>query len=170
MYTKPVLARYSMIAITLLLLPLICTASGRKATKVSSHAITKANSPSQQETQIRAVLEYQRKAWNEGDLEKFMSGYWHSPKLTFFGNSRQNGWEETLEHYRKTYKTEGSEMGKLVFSEIEIQTFSKDSAFVRGQWELTMSGGKKPHGLFTLIFRRFNEGWKIIHDHSSLSQ
>ena len=42
-----------------------------------------------------------------------------------------------------------------------------DAAVVRGRWHLTMSDGKTPHGLFTLVFRKFSDGWRIVHDHSS---
>ena len=117
---------------------------------------------------IRAVLDAQVAAWNAGKLEEFMDGYWRSPNLTFFSGGRKlSGWDATIERYRKTYQAEGREMGKLVFSDLDIQLLGADAAVVRGRWELTMSDGKKPGGLYTLIFRRFKEGWKIVHDHTS---
>lgn len=117
---------------------------------------------------IRAVLDAQVAAWNAGKLEEFMDGYWRSPNLTFFSGGRKlSGWDATIERYRKTYQAEGREMGKLVFSDLDIQPLGPDAAVVRGRWELTMSDGKKPGGLYTLIFRRFREGWKIVHDHTS---
>jgi beta-aspartyl-peptidase (threonine type) len=61
-------------------------------------------------------------------------------------------------------------MGKLVFSDLDIQQLGPNAAVVRGRWELTMSDGNKPGGLYTLIFRRFKQGWKIIHDHTSSNQ
>jgi ketosteroid isomerase-like protein len=72
-----------------------------------------------------------------------------------------------LERYRKRYLAEGREMGTLQFSDLDVESLGGDSAFVRGAWQLTTADGKNPHGLFTLIFRRFPEGWKIIHDHTS---
>jgi uncharacterized protein (TIGR02246 family) len=120
---------------------------------------------------IRAVLEAQVAAWNAGRLEEFMSGYWRSPRLTFFsGGSRQQGWDATLERYRKTYQAEGREMGRLAFTELDVQVLGGGSAVVRGRWGLTLSDGKQPGGLFTLVFRRFKDGWKITHDHTSASQ
>ena len=117
------------------------------------------------ESAIRSVLEQQVAAWNKGDIEGFMRGYWMSKDLTFFsGGSETHGWSETLERYRKSYKTAGHEMGQLTFGDIRIEMLSPDSAFVRGTWKLTMSDGKTPHGLFTLIFRKFPDGWRIIHD------
>lgn len=120
---------------------------------------------------IGRVLQTQQDAWNRQDLESFMTGYWNSPDLTFFsGASIASGWQGALERYRKTYQGAGKEMGKLEFSDLRIESLGKDSAFVRGAWHLTMSDGKTPHGLFTLIFRRFPDGWKIIHDHTSAAQ
>jgi ketosteroid isomerase-like protein len=119
---------------------------------------------------VQQVLQQQQAAWNHGDLEGFMSGYWNSPELTFFGAEKTAGWQATLERYRKRYQTGGREMGKLEFSDLQIVALGPDSAFVRGSWKLSMSDGKTPHGLFTLIFRRFPDGWKIVHDHSSQEQ
>jgi ketosteroid isomerase-like protein len=120
---------------------------------------------------VEKVLRDQAAAWNHHDLESFMQGYWNSPDLTFFSGAKvTSGWQSTLERYRKTYQSEGSEMGKLEFSDLNIKAMGPDAALVRGSWQLTLSDGKTPHGVFTLIFRRFPEGWKIVHDHTSAAQ
>jgi ketosteroid isomerase-like protein len=117
---------------------------------------------------VEQVLHLQQEAWNHHDLEAFMSGYWNSAELTFFsGADKTSGWQSTLERYRKRYQSEGREMGQLEFSDLNIQELAPDAAFVRGAFHLTMSNGETRHGLFTLIFRRFPEGWKIVHDHTS---
>jgi uncharacterized protein (TIGR02246 family) len=121
-----------------------------------------------QESSVQQVLQQQRAAWNRHDLEAFVTGYWNSPDLTFFGTHKTSGWQATLDRYRQTYQGEGHEMGKLEFSDLQIEALAPDAAFVRGGWTLTLSGGKTPHGWFTLVFRRFPEGWKIVHDHTSL--
>lgn len=118
--------------------------------------------------EIRAVIMKQQEAWNRGDLEAFMSGYWNSPELTFFSGARESkGWQAALDRYKKSYQGAGHEMGKLEFANLRIEMLGKDSAFVRGEFHLTMSDGKTPHGLFTLIFRKFPDGWKIVHDQSA---
>jgi beta-aspartyl-peptidase (threonine type) len=72
-----------------------------------------------------------------------------------------------LLRYRQRYKSEGKEMGKLEFQDLTIDLLSPRSGIVRGKWQLTMSDGKQPHGLFTLILKRMLEGWRIVHDHTS---
>ncbi|MBI1739717.1 MAG: nuclear transport factor 2 family protein [Acidobacteriales bacterium] len=117
---------------------------------------------------IRKVIEEQQQAWNRGDLEAFMAGYWNSPELTFFSGAHESrGWQAALDRYKKSYQGAGREMGKLEFSGLRIEMLGPKSAFVRGEFHLAMSDGKTPHGLFTLIFRKFPDGWKIVHDHSA---
>jgi ketosteroid isomerase-like protein len=122
-------------------------------------------------TEVRRILEDQQQAWNRHDLEAFMSGYWNSPDLTFFSGAQQTaGWQGALDRYRRNYQQAGKEMGRLEFRELKIEALGNDAAFARGAWHLTMSDGKTPHGLFTLIFRKFPEGWKIVHDHTSAAE
>jgi uncharacterized protein (TIGR02246 family) len=119
---------------------------------------------------IERVLNDQQKAWNRHDLEAFMAGYWKSSDLTFFsGTDERDGWQAALERYLAAYASPGRSMGSLQFSNLRVQVMGQDCAFVRGAWKLTMPDGKTPHGLFTLVFRKFPEGWKIIHDHTSVA-
>ncbi len=117
---------------------------------------------------IRKVIEDQQAAWNRQDLEAFMGGYWNSPELTFFSGAHEsNGWQAALNRYKKNYQGAGREMDKLEFTNLRIEMLGQEAAFVRGEFHLTMSDGKTPHGLFTLIFRKFPDGWRIVHDHSA---
>ena len=120
---------------------------------------------------IEHVLEQQVDAWNRHDLPAFMQGYWHSPELTFFAGGQVNrGWDAALERYRKVYQAEGREMGKLEFADLNVEVLGRDAAFVRGAYRLTMRDGKQPHGIFTLVFRKFQEGWRIVHDHTCAAE
>ena len=120
---------------------------------------------------VEQVLRTQQEAWNRHDLEGFMAGYWNSAELTFFSGAKQTaGWQATLDRYKGTYASPGHEMGKLEFSGLRIELLGADAAFVRGAWGLTMADGKTPHGLFTLVFRKFADGWKIVHDHTSAAE
>lgn len=119
---------------------------------------------------IERVLRDQQNAWNRHDLQAFMAGYWNSPDLTFFsGAEERDGWQATLERYTAAYASPGRAMGELQFSSLRVEVLGQQCAFVRGAWKLTMPDGKTPHGLFTLVFRKFSEGWKIIHDHTSVA-
>jgi ketosteroid isomerase-like protein len=142
---------------------MLLTAHGQVAAPGASHSTV--------ESEVEHVLRTQVEAWNRHDLDAFMAGYWNSPELTFFSGAKENhGWQATMDRYRATYTSPGHEMGKLEFSGLRIEMLGADAAFVRGAWQLTMSDGKTPHGLFTLVFRRFPEGWKIVHDHTSAAE
>ena len=96
-----------------------------------------------------------------------MAGYWKSDDLTFFsGKDQTKGWKATLERYRKRYQADGKEMGKLAFRDLQIEVLGPDSAYVRGRWQLEMKK-EKLGGLFTLIFKKTPDGWRIVHDHTS---
>jgi beta-aspartyl-peptidase (threonine type) len=115
---------------------------------------------------VRAVLDAQVAAWNRGDIEGFMDGYWRSPETVFVsGDTVTHGWAVVLDRYKKGYDTR-EKMGTLAFSDLEIKVIGKDTAVALGRWQLTRAKDT-PHGRFTLIFRRIQEGWRIIHDHTS---
>jgi ketosteroid isomerase-like protein len=119
---------------------------------------------------VRQVLDSQVAAWNKGDLKGFMAGYWKSEKLTFFsGDKIERGWQATYDRYQKRYQAEGREMGKLTFSDLDIVMIGEDTSWVRGRWKLVTSK-ETPGGLFTLIVKKFPEGWRIVHDHTSAGQ
>lgn len=116
--------------------------------------------------EIKAVMNAQVAAWNAGDIDSFMRGYWNSPELVFVsGASVTKGWQPTLDRYKVRYDSR-AKMGTLLFSDLEVEVLSKDAAVVLGSWALTRDGDN-PHGKFTLIFRRFKTGWRIVHDHTS---
>lgn len=122
----------------------------------------------QEEIEIRQVLDIQVQAWNKGDLEAFMLTYWDSEKLSYFsGGQPLRGRTELLSRYRGTYQSEESEMGILTFSGIEISRLGGEFALARGQWHLERKKLDNVEGLFTLVLKKFPDGWKIIHDHSS---
>ena len=116
--------------------------------------------------EISAVLKMQQDAWNRGDIDAFMDGYSRSDETLFVsGDDVTRGWQKVLDHYKKKY-SDRAEMGTLTFSSLEITPLSNDSAVALGSWKLNRANDQ-PHGRFTLIFRRFPEGWRIVHDHTS---
>jgi len=121
--------------------------------------------------EVRALLDAQVSAWNRGDLEAFMAGYWRSPELVFCsGATVTKGWDATLERYRKRYQAEGREMGRLTFDAIDVMALGEDAAFAHGAYRLRLRDGSEPNGLFTLVLRRFPDGFRIVHDHTSAAE
>jgi beta-aspartyl-peptidase (threonine type) len=118
--------------------------------------------------EVRAVWTAQVDAWNRGDLDGFMAGYWNSPDLVFFTNGAETrGWQETADRYRARYRSEGREMGTLDFPQLEFSALGGDAALARGRWRLKMSDGQESTGMTSVVFRRLPDGWRIVHDHSS---
>jgi ketosteroid isomerase-like protein len=115
---------------------------------------------------ISVVLSAQQTAWNRGDVDAFLVGYWHSPELTFSGSSGvARGWDGVLARYKKNYPDRGA-MGQLDFSELEFRFLGPDAALGLGQWHLKRETDDIG-GVFTLVWQHFPDGWKIIHDHTS---
>jgi len=116
---------------------------------------------------IRAVLSAQQAAWNRGDVDTFLVGYWRSPELTFSGSGGlARGWDAVLARYKKNYPDRAA-MGQLDFSELELRFLGPDAALVLGRWHLKREKDELG-GVFTLVWQRFPDGWKIIHDHTSV--
>jgi ketosteroid isomerase-like protein len=116
--------------------------------------------------EVRAVLDAQVAAWNRGDIDGFMDGYWRSPETVFVsGDSLTRGWQTVLDRYKKSYDSR-EKMGTLSFLEIDIKALGPERAIAVGRWQLA-GVTDTPHGRFTLILRRTPEGWRIMHDHTS---
>lgn len=119
--------------------------------------------------EIEALLYRQVEAWNQGNIEGYMEGYWQSDSTLFSGGgSMIRGFNTVLERYRKRYPTREL-MGRLEFSDIAIQMLSPTIATVTGAWRLHRAGDA-PGGRFTLIVQKKPEGWRITHDHTSSEQ
>lgn len=115
---------------------------------------------------IRNVMQAQEKAWNNGDLDGFMEGYWHADSLRFIGSKGLTyGWDATLANYKKGYPDRAT-MGKLRFTLISIEKLSGKTAFVIGKWHLQREAGDLS-GHFTLLWRKIKGKWLIVADHSS---
>jgi ketosteroid isomerase-like protein len=115
---------------------------------------------------IESVLLRQEAAWDRGDVTAFMSGYWKSPGVRFIsGDKIVSGWNETLARYRAKYATR-AQMGTLGFSDLRVDMLAPDAALVVGRWQLKRAGDR-PHGVFSLVFRRISGSWVIVADHTS---
>lgn len=121
---------------------------------------------SKDETAIRNILATQTDAWNRGDIDSFMKGYWENDSLMFIGKSGVTyGWVNTLNNYKKGYPDTAA-MGQLMFTLIQVKKLSKQYYHVTGKWFLKRSIGDVG-GHYTLLFRKINGHWVIVSDHSS---
>ena len=154
-------SRRSILRIALIMLGLTLTARSTPAQSgPDSHAKDRAA--------ITQLIKDQQLSWNKGDIDTFVEAYWHSPDLTFSGSSGvQRGFEAVRARYKKVYPDK-STMGQLDFSDLEFHFIGNDGALVLGHWHLTRDKDKGDiGGVFSLVWQRFPEGWRIIHDHTS---
>lgn len=118
---------------------------------------------------IRAVLIAQRDAWNRGDLDGYLAGYERSPELVFTsGGKIRRGFAETAAKYRAKYGTDRSTMGHLEFEILQVQPLGDAGAIVLGRWKLTDTPNAAG-GVFSVALERTPAGWRIVHDHTSVS-
>lgn len=116
--------------------------------------------------EIRAVMEMQVAAWNRGDVDTFMTSYWKSDETLFVGaDGLVRGYDAVMARYRKSYP-DMKAMGHLTFSDLEVHVTCADAAFVVGQFHLVREKDN-PSGIFSLDFRKFSDGWKIVLDHTT---
>ena len=115
---------------------------------------------------IAHILSEQEAAWNRGDLDGYMQGYWNNDKMRFVsGKKFRYGWAETLAAYKKNYPDKAT-LGQLKFTIIDTKMLSNYAAIVVGRWELTRAKDK-PNGVFTLLVEKIDDRWVITHDHTS---
>jgi uncharacterized protein (TIGR02246 family) len=117
---------------------------------------------------VEAVLTTQAAAWNRGDLDAYMAGYARTGDLVFTsGGKVRRGWDETIEKYRAKYGTDPSTMGHLAFELLDVHPLGADGAVVLGRWTLTDTPNAAG-GIFTVVLERRPEGWRVVHDHTSV--
>lgn len=118
------------------------------------------------EDSVRTVLTSQVIAWNNGDIDGYMRGYWNSDETIFVsGGVVVRGYNQVLSRYKKNYNS-GEKMGTLLFDELDVRMITDSTAVAIGRWELTRMNDR-PWGRFTLILEKKPEGWRIVHDHTS---
>jgi ketosteroid isomerase-like protein len=117
---------------------------------------------------VKLVLSQQQQAWNQGNIDAFMQGYWKSDSLKFIGKKGiTKGWQQTYDNYKKGYPDQAS-MGQLLFDIIEVEQLSNTAVYVIGKWTLVHDESKgNVGGHFTLMFRKINKQWVIVSDHTS---
>lgn len=115
---------------------------------------------------IMNVMSLQQDAWNNGDIDSFMQGYLKSEELVFSGKSGPiYGWENTRKRYYSSYPNTQI-MGKLNFTVKKIRSISLNSAYLIGEYYLKRST-EDSYGHFTLLWKKVDDNWLIVSDHTS---
>jgi ketosteroid isomerase-like protein len=133
---------------------------------LSTAVFLTAATPQEKGVEIRRLLTEQVAAWNAGDIDGYMKGYWNSDSTVFVsGGNLTRGYRDVLARYHKSYNTR-EKMGKLEFSELLVRPVSPNLAVATGIWRLTRASDQ-PWGRFTLLIEKKAEGWRIVYDHTS---
>lgn len=115
---------------------------------------------------INALFEQQIRAWNDGNVNDFMLGYWNDERLIFVGSTGPTyGYQNTLEGYKKRYPDRAA-MGRLAFDILEKKQWDKRTIQVIGKFTLYREKDT-PTGHFSLLVRKIKGKWLIVSDHSS---
>jgi len=115
---------------------------------------------------LHGILGGQQNAWNQGNIRQFMDAYWNDEALTFSsGGKTTRGWQATYERYKSKYPDRAA-MGRLTFDALETSQIDEQAALTLGNWKLDKD--KPARGNFSLVWKRIDGQWKIVHDHSSL--
>jgi ketosteroid isomerase-like protein len=123
--------------------------------------------------EVEDMLHASAGSWNAGQLEGFLDDYWRSEDLTFSGaRGVTRGWEEVRRNYLESYWAPGVDRDSLRFEGIEVLPLGPDHALALGRYVLFRpedGGLERAGGYFSLVLRSMDEGWRIIHDHTSAS-
>jgi ketosteroid isomerase-like protein len=123
---------------------------------------------------IESLMSTQAAAWNRADIPSFMQVYDNSPDTTFIGATLRKGYGPILERYSKAYSTP-QQMGVLSYTSLEVRMLpgscgAAEYAVVTGNFHLERKAkgeAKKDDGIFSLVWHKGPQGWKILLDHTS---
>ncbi len=121
--------------------------------------------PAVEEKAIRELLKTQELAWNEGNIDGFMEGYWKSDSLMFVGSVITQGWNATLERYKRSYPDREA-MGQLDFTFYDFKFIDNEACLVTGRYHLKRTSDD-PTGMFTLLIKKIGGKWLVVYDHTS---
>lgn len=121
--------------------------------------------PASEEKAIKEVLKAQEFAWNSGNIDEFMEGYWKSDSLMFIGSSVKRGWQEASDGYKRSYPDRAT-MGQLDFTFYEFRFIDDKSCLITGRYHLKRATDD-PTGMFTLLLKKIDGKWLVVYDHTS---
>jgi ketosteroid isomerase-like protein len=104
------------------------------------------------------------------NVNEVMSVYWNNPQLALFNynGTVTKGWDQVRKNRESSYPQ--IKDVKLEVREKSVYMMGRDGALVTCQWTQSQTYKGTPEtvtGRMTLVFKRFAQGWKAIHLHSS---
>jgi ketosteroid isomerase-like protein len=166
---RPAPRRWAQFSLKTLILLTLLAAAFLSGWSAADPAASRGTTAEDAAAAIEAMLRLQAEAWNSGQIDRFMEHYWKSDELTFSaGGQTTRGWQNTLDRYRQRYPTV-ERMGRLTFDQLEVQPLGDAAALVLGQWHLARDGDALD-GNFSLIVRKIDGRWLIVHDHTSRAE
>ncbi|MCE3259095.1 MAG: L-asparaginase [Bacteroidetes bacterium] len=122
--------------------------------------------PQKEVATVRSLMNKQQDAWNQFNIEGFMAYYWKSDSLKFIGSKGLTyGWQKTLDNYKKGYPDKDA-MGQLTFEINSAELLGKSAVYVIGKWNIHKKDSDVG-GYFTLLWKKINNAWVIVADHTS---
>lgn len=119
------------------------------------------------ETRVRAMLDSSAAGWNGGELGTFMSVYLPTAQTTYVGGTGVRVGHESIRQRYAPLFTEGADRDSLRFEDLRVRAITDDVSVGVATWVLHDTTGVTGSGPFTLVLRRTDGGWRIVHDHSS---
>lgn len=138
---------------------------------VSSLSATSKTKDASPQDGVKDLLTMQSEAWNNGDLDKFLTGYVNSNEISYVSSESEVwGYEALRQRYVKKYGESRDTMGELSFSDLKVQSLGAENALCIGHWHLKREGKDTLNGIFSLVLVKTKSGWKILHDHTSVTK
>jgi ketosteroid isomerase-like protein len=124
------------------------------------------------ERAVRATFETLLNGIRKSDVEMVMSVYWNSPQLVIFNNNGTvtRSWEQVRANRASSYPE--AKNVQLDVSNVRVEMLGAGGAVVSCLWTQAQEFRGRPEsatGRLTVVFRLINNGWKIVHTHSSPS-
>ena len=116
-------------------------------------------------SQLIGVIQKSAEDWNKGDLAGFMDSY--DDSATMMSHHGLIGKDSMMIHYKETYFKAGAARQQLSFDAFHLEPLAGNYVLLTGRF--TLNGNNLPtlSGWFSLVCVKRNNGWKILHDHTS---
>jgi ketosteroid isomerase-like protein len=140
------------------------------ATQIAPGTTAAAASANPAERAVRATFETLLNGIRKSDVEMVMSVYWNSPQLVIFNNNGTvtRSWEQVRSNRLSSYPD--AKDVQLEVRDVRVNLMGRDGAVVSCLWTQSQEFRGTPEsatGRLTVVFRLINNGWKIIHTHTS---